>query len=169
MTPQQYERWKDFAIRMARRGWPPGALRRPLPAWVEHMVEWWFDAYLPDDEIPSVTSWDGAPAYICDSVSEFIWNREPYFGINLDDYNEEDRRQELAREQWDEQWGGPVRCCIRAGLDMAAEPSAGVVGFNVGDLRRMYPEGLPEWLVQTFEPSKGRTIADASDATAVWL
>lgn len=49
-------------------------------------------------------------------------------------------------EQWDEQWGGPVHCCIRAGLDFAAGPSAGVLGFTAGDVRRMYPEGVPEWV-----------------------
>ncbi len=53
---------------------------------------------------------------------------------------------ELYYDQWDEQYGGPVRCCIRAGLDMASAPSAGVVGFTAGDLRRMFPEGVPEWV-----------------------
>lgn len=39
-----------------------------------------------------------------------------------------------------------MRCCIRAGLDMAAEPSGGVLGFTAGDVRAMYPEGVPEWM-----------------------
>lgn len=52
----------------------------------------------------------------------------------------------IAHYQWQEQWASPVHCCIRAGLDMAAEPSAGVVGFTAGDIRRMYPDGVPEWL-----------------------
>ncbi len=57
-----------------------------------------------------------------------------------------DEKEDLYREQWDDQWGGPVHCCIRAGLDMAANPSGGVVGFTIGDLRKMYPEGVPEWV-----------------------
>jgi hypothetical protein len=49
-------------------------------------------------------------------------------------------------EQWDMQWGDQVRCCLRAGLDFASAPSAGVIGFTAGDLRRMYPEGVPDWV-----------------------
>jgi hypothetical protein len=31
-------------------------------------------------------------------------------------------------------------------LDCASAPSAGVIGFTAGDVRRMYPEGVPEWV-----------------------
>ena len=54
--------------------------------------------------------------------------------------------EDLYHEQWQDQWGGPVHCCIRAGLDFASAPSAGVIGFTAGDLRRMYPEGVPDWV-----------------------
>jgi hypothetical protein len=52
----------------------------------------------------------------------------------------------LAFEQWEDQWGNPIRCCVRAGLDVASSPSAGVVGFSAGDVRTMYPEGVPSWV-----------------------
>lgn len=58
-----------------------------------------------------------------------------------------DNIEHAIYEQWDEQWGGPVRCCIRAGLDFASAPSAGVLGFTAGDLRRMYPRGVPKWVM----------------------
>lgn len=45
-----------------------------------------------------------------------------------------------------DRWCGPATCCIRAGLDCACSPSAGVMGFTAGDLRRMYPEGVPDWV-----------------------
>lgn len=57
-----------------------------------------------------------------------------------------DEVDQIAHEQWQEQWAAPVQCCIRAGLDMASEPSMGVIGFTAGDLRRMYPEGVPAWI-----------------------
>ncbi len=60
--------------------------------------------------------------------------------------------RERFYEQWDEQWGGPVRCCVRAGLDCASAPSAGVVGFTAGDVRDMYPEGVPDWVFRPDEP-----------------
>jgi hypothetical protein len=49
-------------------------------------------------------------------------------------------------EQWDKQWGSPVCCCIRAGMDLASAPSAGVIGFTAGDVRAMFPEGVPDWV-----------------------
>ena len=90
--------------------------------------------------------------------------------------------------QWDEQWGGPVRCCIRAGLDCAFEESAGVLGFTAGDLRKMYPEGVPVWVVGEdawdvisieavipgvgfvpSEPRRNGTFDRLPDAAAIWL
>jgi len=29
---------------------------------------------------------------------------------------------------------------------MAVSPSAGVLGFTAGELRKMYPEGVPDWV-----------------------
>jgi hypothetical protein len=49
-------------------------------------------------------------------------------------------------DEADDQYCGPVRCCLRAGLDCASAPSAGVMGFTAGDLRRMYPRGVPKWV-----------------------
>ncbi len=40
----------------------------------------------------------------------------------------------------------PVACCIRAGFDYAVKPSMRVLDFTAGDLRRMYPEGVPHWV-----------------------
>lgn len=46
----------------------------------------------------------------------------------------------------------PVHCCVRAGLDIASSPSAGVAGFTAGDIRRMYPEGVPDWVKEALGP-----------------
>lgn len=62
-------------------------------------------------------------------------------------------------EAWLEQWFDPVRCCLRAGIDFAGEASAGVLGFTAGDLRRMWPEGVPDWV---FPPDEKLSIAFTS-------
>ena len=87
-----------------------------------------------------------------------------------------DELEQMFADQWDEQWGGPVRCCIRAGLDCASAPSAGVVGFNAGDVRRMYPEGVPDWVFPPDERLKfwlsdelDGTFAELSDSAGVVL
>ncbi len=76
------------------------------------------------------------PSYRCKACESYDWDAE----CDCDEV------EELIYEQWQEQWAGPVRCCIRAGLDFASSPSAGVIGFTAGDLRRMYPEGVPNWV-----------------------
>jgi hypothetical protein len=63
------------------------------------------------------------------------WN--PYYRIDISD-------EEFEKRQ--EQFCGPATCCIRAGLDMAVAVSGGVLGFTAGDLRKMYPEGVPDWV-----------------------
>ncbi len=78
-------------------------------------------------------------------------------------------------EQWADQWESPVHSCVRAGLDMLAN-RAGVLGFTCGDLRRMYPEGVPEWVCPADEElmimgngSAGYTFAGASDDMGIVL
>ncbi len=71
---------------------------------------------------------------MCAEDSE-SWN--PYYWCDI---------SEAEYEKRDDQFCGPVRSCIRAGLDMAGALSAGVLGFTAGDLRTMYPEGVPDWV-----------------------
>jgi hypothetical protein len=66
-------------------------------------------------------------------------------------YYDDDTGPTDAWVAWDEQWISPVRCCIRAGLDVASNPSRyGVVGFTIGDIRKMYPQGIPQWIADQF-------------------
>ena len=209
MTNEQYERWKDFALRMASVCYKTS--RRPSGEWILEVVTEFFDQF-DECDIPCIVSWDHSAPYpvgdeyaghrppcISDIMQEFLYEYEPSapdckycsgsatyvpqrepgtdisrmvndedgsWGCNCPDghvsrYDASQCREWLDKhdtlcncdevkilfwEQWDEQFGGPIRCCIRAGLDCASAPSAGVVGFNAGDIRAMYPEGVPEWL-----------------------
>ena len=80
-----------------------------------------------------------------------------------------------AYEQFSDQWLGPIRCCIRAGVDMACGGMIGVLGFTAGDLRKMFPEGVPDWV---FPPDEctvnfwsnkptGRTFSELPDNAGV--
>lgn len=171
MTPTDYEHWKDFALRMAKL-----PSRTPPRKWVVEMVEWWFGLHNdPKFDIEDVNSWDQGPTYVCDNVSQFLWDRYEMDGpkgrFRL--RNEEARRN--AEERWMGKWGGAVSCCIRAGLDMVAEPSMGVLGYTMGDLRKMYPEGFPEWLEKVLkefvDPDKKKPInlKTLKDSAQLWL
>ena len=166
MTREQYERWKDFSVRMA--GTCFYGHRRPTSTWIIDKVEewfWWRD-YKKDWD--KYSSWDGcADSYSLSShVDDFYDDlgvsvqckacrhddcrtRYPHYEDSCPMCEMEcrcDEVEELANNQFEDQWLGPIRCCIRAGIDMACEPSAGVVGFTAGDIRRMYPEGVPDWV-----------------------
>lgn len=172
MTPDQFQNWRDFALRMARTCYAES--RRPSARWVVEQVEEFLARY-DEESAAGVVDWDAAPAYICDEARQFVWDLQPAFRWRLRarDVSEldEDRRAELAEAQWEEQWGDPIRCCIRAGLDLASSPSMGVVGFTLGDLRAMYPEGLPPWLGAGFVDANGAPIELAAfpNDAGVWL
>lgn len=59
-----------------------------------------------------------------------------------------------------------ISCCVRAGFDVAIAPSSGVVGFDVDMLRGMWPEGLPSWVTDFFEPVLS---PDTPGTTLIWL
>ena len=185
MTPEQYARWKDFAVRMAQHGFPRyrEASRQKIEGFVRDFF--WFRFDDDEKEIASVESWDGAPAYVCDYAREFAtdnldvvyrWPGErtqefietatrDVFAATYRGWEGEDR-DDFWRYRRKSIWGNLVACCVRAGLDVVASPSAGVAGFTVGDLRRMYPEGLPDWVSGWFEAP---ITAETPDELGVWL
>ena len=177
ITKEQYERWKDFAVRMAKTCF----MNRRRPGWKEILsnVECFFD-YLDPEDLKGIVDWDNSdpyppespyyrrtyrtlcrhchgtkkpdcphscedgkiynyasPGYVGDMCSEMSENWNPYYWEDISDKEYQKR---------DEQFCSPVKCCIRAGLDMAVAPSEGVIGFTAGDIRKMYPQGVPDWI-----------------------
>lgn len=170
MTPLEYTRWKDFALRMARTCYYGN--RRPTSKWIVEVVEDFFQCF-DESGIPCIVNWDNSTDYPVGhryhGTDYYGHANRPYgvgdmMSVFLDEYEGYaprckpcriyehpgkcrcDEIDSLFHEQWQEQWGGPIHCCIRAGLDFAANPSVGVLGFTAGDIRRMYPEGVPDWV-----------------------
>jgi len=182
MTKEQYEQWCDFSRRMALRA-DFGLRHRPSRAWVIEHVEDVLASFA--DDYASIHSWDYGDDhnYPCDALDDAEFYEKPCFESQItsqvmknghyshwadtDDELESEiqRRSELARVQWSGQWWEPVGCCVRAGLDMATKIGGGIVGFTVGDMRRMYPEGLPKFVTRHYDRSL--LIAKAQDG--VWL
>lgn len=155
MTPEQFDRWKDFSIRMARHAFPEATPARRIK--IEEQINGFFSWYDRNDaEVAEIANWDSAPTYIGDAVDSHLERHRHYR------YNERTGYEEPMGNKFENQ----VSCCIRAGLDRAADPSGGVLGFTVGDLRRMYQDGLPEWVVDGYEPP---ITADTPDSAGVWL
>ena len=224
MTQEQYDRWKDFALRMARTCFK--RRRRPNTAWIVESVQDFFGELDPLD-IPCIRDWDNSDDYpfghprhavtghwfcrpklhekcpyddcregmhfryahplpTCDVFShwsDFLWDEFRRYGARREvdridaayDRGDYDRGDDL-RDEIVERWRSPVACCVRAGLDMASAPSAGVMGFTAGDIRRMYPEGVPAWLFPPGErlyywmsDKRNGTFAELSDTAAIAL
>lgn len=168
MTSDQYARWKDFAMRMSA----VLQSRRPSKKWIRERIEFFFEVYMTEKEAAGVVTWDDTEmSYAKGDLTEHVADvTQPGF-LRLD---EESKRYEDSRARWRERWVSPLICCIRAGLDVASKPSGGVVGFTVGDLRRMYPEGIPDWVAKPDPPFKdddGQPIdlRTRPDEESVWL
>jgi len=92
---------------------------------------------------------------------------------------EDDPVGERNYERWEDSWGSRVRCCVRGGMNITGgDDMCGVIGFSVGDLRRMYGGQLPQWVLDidwTSGPLFGRgertpsDMATAADREAVLL
>jgi hypothetical protein len=197
MNEQQYDRWRDFAFRMARTCWTNRS--RPKRDWIIEAVENFFDG-LEDWEL--IESWEHSADYpeghqyhraTYDGPCWCVLNppkkksKKVCYGCNgtgrrvawasrsllcddmrcwadlyIDELQFMTKRQwqryERLRDKgdWDEAdalraevrqlYLSPVACCVRAGFDCAVKRSMGVLGFTAGDLRRMYPEGVPDWV-----------------------
>ena len=190
MTPQQFSRWYRFALRMAHRGWP--RLPRKSRKKIAGMVKDFFRG-LDEDLLPRIRSWDDTDecaecvanrpeavrtgnwyklntchcqTLVCDEVTILLEDRNPMPYLDNADYGGYQYRQ------WEDTWDTRVNCCIRAGLDLAAEPSAGVLGFDVCDLRRMYKGNIPSWINNGKWMKGTEPVSDLNQgncAIGIWL
>jgi hypothetical protein len=152
MNLTQYNRWKDFALRMARVIYAESV--QPTSGWIVEKVEHYFsDLEMCQglEVLELTTAWDQAGKdgfHPCDYMAEKEYDLMPQWMLFT--YNETENEikafEAECRERFDEVFFAPVRCCVRAGIDLACDPSAGVLGFTIGCIRKMYPEGVPDWI-----------------------
>lgn len=155
MNEQQYERWKEFSLKMAAH-YPHVTFRRQ--ARIAEYVERWF-ACVPFEEAAHIHDWDSSDkGWLCasDHYSEWSDGLPGYWLSSL-------QRKMDNEQEW--RFENQVCCCIRAGLDMAAAPSAGVMGFTVGDLRAMYEGTIPDWITGQYQTD----LNHAPDTAGIWL
>ena len=143
------ERWQDFATRMASAAWPNATENRQsiIANNTREFIETIRAA------APCITDWDGSDGGVCvgDELMDFLDARGYY-------HEDPDKHHRLANQ---------ISCCVRAGLDVASRPSAGVVGFDVSMLKRMWDgEEIPAWVREWFDPP---IRPDTPDNERVWL
>lgn len=147
MTQEQYDNWKDFAIRMAKTVYPNATEKRREKIYKEVADYFYWREF--QDDWHDIVDWDGNgdDYHLASAVDEFFdkyshWNR---------------RLDEFGGKLFNQ-----ITCCIRAGFDMAVKQSGGVLGFDIGDVRRMYAGTVPAWVSpDNFE--------NKPDDTPIWL
>jgi len=149
----QFINWLDFADRMARMARPglSGTTKARLVRSVGRSVR----AAVARHGLEAFADWDGAP-YPEDLfedllVDEGLLSRDARGGV----------RGET---------GLLALCCVKAGFDLAVSPSAGVVSeeFDVGLIRRMYPDGAPAFVTDHLDAT-GIDLSTAASGQRVWL
>lgn len=163
MNALQYERWKELSTGLAR-GY--GALtpqrRKRLQEEVENCIDW-----VVCNGLDTIEDWDSSVRGDGNLYYEAA-------GTRVDDYLWQHRYEferahrkggvELVRGRF----GDMLSACVRAGFDMAVAPSAGVIGFTVGDLRDVFGGSIPDWIADQFGENKSALLA-ADRNEGVWL
>ena len=149
MTEKQYERWKDFSMRMAKTVYHHCTSQRQTKI-LENINNFFGEREFQDD-YKQYTDWDGNgdDEILSSEVDEFFAGHRHW-----------NPKTETAHEGFYNQ----VSCCIRAGFDIAVNQSAGVVGFTCGQVRKMWNGKVPFWVKKEFVDFDN--IPDEDD---VWL
>lgn len=163
MNAMQYERWKELSIGLARSYAKLTPRRRQkLLKEVENCIVW-----VVCNGLDTVEDWDHSV-----HVEESLHHESA--GTRVDDYLWQ-HRYEFEREYRNGEvelvrgrFGDMLSACVRAGFDMAVTPSAGVIGFTVGDLRDVFGGSIPDWIADQFGENKGALLAADHDV-GVWL
>lgn len=150
MTDEQFSRWKDFATRMAEHCYPASTEKRKAKILEEVKEYFWWRHYQEDWK--EIADWDG--------------NGDDYFlGGQVDDFFEKYTHYSRRKDTYTGRLFSQITCCIRAGFDVAVEPSGGVLGFTAGDVRRMWAGDVPNWVKGWFEDP----FDSFPDDEALWL
>ena len=149
MTPMQFRRWSSFSTKMAREAWPNATGSRK-----DRLVEE-IEAFLTrmEPHMAEITDWDG--------------NSEPSFCVDdeIRDYCYDAGYTHHDPDQL-HRFETQFICCVRAGFDVAVKPSAGVLGFDIAMLKRMWHGRIPPWVRLFFDPP---LTTGFKDEDPVWL
>ena len=163
MNELQYERWKELSLGLARsyKALTPQRHKKLLEE-VENCIDW-----VVCNGLDTVEDWDSSVRRDGTLYYESAGTRvDDYLWQNRYEFERSSRSGEVELVRG--RFGDMLSACVRAGFDMAVEPSAGVIGFTVGDLRDVFEGGIPDWIADRFGENKGALLAAGRDE-GVWL
>jgi hypothetical protein len=164
MNEMQLERWNQVSLGLARSYADLTPVRKAkLLAAVEDCIDW-----VVCNGLETVEDWDSSVRYgngwheyyesAGARVDTYLWDNRYEFEREYKNGN-----VELVRGRF----GDMLAACVRAGFDLAVAPSAGVIGFTVGDLRDIFDGEIPDWVAGYFEDPAAMLSAGRDEG--VWL
>ena len=149
MTQEQYNNWKDFTLRMTATVYPNATEARR--AKIRERISDYFGECELHEYWASIEGWDQYNDNLGGSLS-----------CDMDEFFHDILHWRSEKPDHTGKLFNQITCCIRSGFDMAVEQSGGVLGFDIGDVRRMYDGNVPEWV----SPDDFEHLPDD---TQVWL
>lgn len=164
MNELQLERWKQLSAGLVRSYKSLTQRRKEkLLEEIDNCIEW-----VVCNGLETVDDWDSGVKYgpqwyehhesASTRVDTFLWDNSYEFERSYRNGN-----IEVVRGRF----GDMLTACVRAGFDMAISPSAGVIGFTVGDIRDIFEGTIPDWIAEHFD-DPGALIS-AKNEEGVWL
>jgi hypothetical protein len=156
ITEHEFERWKQLSNGLAHSYQSRLTPRRYALLLAE--VEYCIDC-VTCNGLDTISDWDGHDGEsVGDRVDDYLWDSR---------YQSEKINKNGDVEVVCGNFGTMLSACVRAGFDMAVEPSAGVLGFTVGDLIDAFDGEIPDWVSQRFHDKDALLSAGREDG--VWL
>ena len=141
-------RWFDFAKRMVNIFDATPERKQKLISEIEAFIG------IYDVGERKITGWDTA-----------LYNGDMCVGSMFDEHFEEYEVWNHKLEIYTGKFHHQLSCAIRAGIDVVTmEWGGGVLGFDIGDLRKMYDGKIPQWVSSALE-----LTGLENDTDEVWL
>jgi hypothetical protein len=142
------EHWKIFTKALCFGARPEATEARKQKLWAEA------ESFINLHADEPVDGWDGDYC-LCDCFDDYFDRYLRHIWRDDDGWYKDNPRY----------FANHLHIAIRAGIDIVTEQPGGVLGFTVGDLRRMFNGGIPEWIACQFIGD----LAGASGDAGIWL
>jgi hypothetical protein len=149
MKKRDFMRLTDFCKRMVFSG----VLRSKLTDHRKQRLWEEIESFLYAHQGEPIDGWDNDYC-LCDDFREHFAEYINDIWVESDGWQKENPRYFVNQ----------LEIVVRSGLDFVFDDQ-GVIGFTVGDLRKMYDGKVPRWITRRYIPG----FSKAPDYTAIWF
>lgn len=139
MNVVEKERWLLLAQSLATTAYPD--IDSQTKARLCHDIQDFIELLSRRERLENIRGWNEGPSYPSLALQSYVvmrgYMREPIHLVSA------------------------MQACLSAGFDLAVRPNGGPLGFSMGDLRRVFPGGLPAWVARALGEDNPDRLSDA--------